>query len=344
MKKIFKLLKWLIISIYVVSGILLAVFLWPHSGWRVYRVVTGSMTPAIPQGSLVVDHAMPPRNYQIGQVVTFISPYNTKETITHRIVGRGVLGAIPTFVTKGDANNTPDRPIVGGNIVGRVVWHVPYAGRALGWLKIPAVFIGLIIIPALFIVFDEVRVLIRAIDGSQPGDRGKRDKSEHDEPPRSGGSGDPDTRRPPPRAPAPHQPARKRRSVDTIARHATVLILVGFFGISATYAKLTTHATLTNNSITTATLPVNGHCPPGTTIVHISNTGPGSHIHVTIINICVTSITNINNININNSNNQTVTSGDASSSGNTNGGSASSGSTSASNSTNTTVTVPPAAP
>jgi len=336
MKKIFKLSKWLIISIYVVSGILLVVFLWPRSGWRVYRVVTGSMTPAIPQGSLVVDHTLSPRNYRIGQVVTYKDPYSPGQTITHRIVSKSTLGGsnIPTFVTKGDANRIADKPIVGGNIVGEVAWHVPYAGRVLGWLKIPAVFVILIIIPALIIIFDELRLLIRILDATKAS---KEDKHNHDDTPPSGGG-----HRAVPHPPtAPPRP--RRRGVDTIARHAAVLLLVAGFslGVTVTYAKLTARATLADNTITTATLPVNGVCPPGTTIASITNTGPGSHNQITVTNICTINVSNTTTVNINNSSSQTSSSGSTSSSGNTNGGTASSGSTSDSNSTDTSVTVTP---
>ena len=61
--------------------------------------------------------------------------------LTHRVVGMRRAGGHYWFITKGDANNTPEhwRVAVGGEI-GRVVYTVPWVGHVavltrspLGW-------------------------------------------------------------------------------------------------------------------------------------------------------------------------------------------------------------------
>ena len=109
MKPILRIAKYSALSIYALSGIMLLVFLVPKTGWKALSVATGSMTPAVPQGSLVIIHHVDPHTLRVGDVVTYIDPYNTKETITHRVVTVTHSGSIPAFVTKGGALSLPSK-------------------------------------------------------------------------------------------------------------------------------------------------------------------------------------------------------------------------------------------
>jgi signal peptidase I len=148
------------ITILVVCAGAFLLFGWSGSGWKALAIPTGSMRPDIPPGSLVLVHSVPLSSLKVGDVITHIDMSNPKITISHRIIKAYRLdGKIPAFVTKGDANKIADVPIVGGEVIGKVVWHVPYAGWALLDAKKPIVILPIIYIAALLIIIEEVQRL-----------------------------------------------------------------------------------------------------------------------------------------------------------------------------------------
>src|SRR5574340_1425234 len=80
----------------------LGAYAWAQ-GVRAYVVRTGSMTPTLRPGDLVVDEpAAPDAPLRVGDIITFHPQPETTETHrVHAIVAAGI-------VTKGDANRTPD--------------------------------------------------------------------------------------------------------------------------------------------------------------------------------------------------------------------------------------------
>jgi signal peptidase I len=142
------------LSILVVCVLLFAAFGWSGTGWKTLAIPTGSMRPDIPPGSLVLVHSVPVTSLRIGDVITHIDTNNPKITISHRIIKiYKQNGKVRTFITKGDANRVADKPVVEGEIMGKVVWHAPFIGRAvLGaknpWLILPIIYAATILICA----------------------------------------------------------------------------------------------------------------------------------------------------------------------------------------------------
>ncbi len=124
---------------------------------RVFTVLSGSMAPAIPAGSIAV--SVPYDSYQVGDIVTFRQD-SGKVTVTHRIAGRS--GNV--FVTKGDANKTRDpQTVLPSSILGKTVAIVPLAGYLIAFVRTgPGLFI-FIILPALVVIANEIRTIIREI-------------------------------------------------------------------------------------------------------------------------------------------------------------------------------------
>ena len=90
-------------------------------------VVSGSMSGAIEVNDMIFTKACD--DYAVGDIIMFRSG---KSAVTHRIVERTEDG----FVTKGDANNTPDMETVApGNVVGKVIFVVPGFGLLTGFLQ-----------------------------------------------------------------------------------------------------------------------------------------------------------------------------------------------------------------
>ena len=95
-------------------------------GIRPYIVQSGSMEPVLQTGALAFVNTRGYR-YQIGDVITYRLTDEDEAPIlvTHRIIGRTEAG----FVTRGDANVMPDpAPVTENQIVGRLLWQIPYAG------------------------------------------------------------------------------------------------------------------------------------------------------------------------------------------------------------------------
>jgi signal peptidase I len=100
----------------------------PHFiGYETYVVVSGSMEPNIPVGSIVYSKKADPAALQTGDVIVFVDPARGTTPITHRVVTNDT--AAGTIVTKGDANEAEDvNPATYDNIKGKVAVHIPRMG------------------------------------------------------------------------------------------------------------------------------------------------------------------------------------------------------------------------
>jgi signal peptidase len=126
-----RMLRW------TLAGLLLALLatgaVLAHSGYRLYIVHTGSMTPTLMPGDAVIDR--PSRQIKPGQVITFRHSA-APDVVTHRVTEVTAGGLIHT---KGDANPTADVWDIRPDMVrGSVAWHAPRLGYLLVFLKQPA--------------------------------------------------------------------------------------------------------------------------------------------------------------------------------------------------------------
>ncbi|MFC5503615.1 signal peptidase I [Lysinimonas soli] len=100
-----------------------------------YTVLTSSMTPSYPAGTLVVVKSVDVHQIRLGDVMTYQIKSGQPEVVTHRvirIIEPTTPGGEPSFITKGDANSLPDSPAVKPVQVRGVVWYaVPY----IGWVN-----------------------------------------------------------------------------------------------------------------------------------------------------------------------------------------------------------------
>lgn len=133
-----------------------------HGTIKLMVVQSGSMEPTISAGSVVI--VRPASEYRVGDIITF-GPYSkTKEPTTHRIYEMKVVGGEPVYITKGDANNGPDiREVVEQDVIGRVLFSIPYTGYVLVAVRKPLWFLLLILLPVSIVLFGEIRKVIRNI-------------------------------------------------------------------------------------------------------------------------------------------------------------------------------------
>ena len=161
--KPFKIVYYIFIALIAAIAVLLIVSVFPITGnYKIMIVQSGSMAPAIKMGSVVM--VKPADEYKIGDVITF-GPYTrTKAPTSHRIYDIKVEGGNPVYITKGDANNAPDaREIKQSDILGKVLFSVPYVGFAVDFAKKPMGFALIIIVPAALIIFDEIKKIFGEI-------------------------------------------------------------------------------------------------------------------------------------------------------------------------------------
>ena len=99
----------------------------PLLGYEAYNIVSGSMEPALPVGSVVYVAAAEPESIEAGEIIAFESGGSV---VTHRVTeNRFVVGE---FVTRGDANAREDLQTAPYSaLIGRVEYHIPYIGMFL---------------------------------------------------------------------------------------------------------------------------------------------------------------------------------------------------------------------
>lgn len=158
-----KILSNLFSALAIIVVFLIVISAFPVTGnYKILVVQSGSMEPNIHTGSVVV--VFPEKEYKIGDVITFKNNAGKLDSITHRIVKVGSDGITTVFTTKGDANNANDtNTVYTKNIIGKVLFSVPYFGYAVAAAKTPYGFTALIVIPALLIIYDEVKKIIEEL-------------------------------------------------------------------------------------------------------------------------------------------------------------------------------------
>ncbi len=168
-----KLLQRILIGLgaagFILAALTVLLFNRTAFGWQALSVPTGSMSPAMSPGSLVITHQVPIASLKPGDIITHTNPTNMRTTLTHRILKvYKIDGRILAFITKGDANPSPDRPVVGGLVQGKAVIHLPYVGEALLWAKTWTGIAILVYLPAFIIMVEETRRMAVYLRQGQP--------------------------------------------------------------------------------------------------------------------------------------------------------------------------------
>lgn len=96
-------------------------------GYDIYNVVSGSMEPAIPIGSIIYVKPVDPEDVKVGEIIVFEAG---DSVVMHRVRENNVVSG--NFTTKGDANNVEDLSKVSySDFVGIVARHIPVLGQLL---------------------------------------------------------------------------------------------------------------------------------------------------------------------------------------------------------------------
>lgn len=108
-------------------------------GVHVFTVLSGSMEPAYPVGSMIYVKSVDPFQLKDGDVISFLLDENT--IATHRITGivpDEEDESVIRFRTKGDANDAEDGSLVHcRNVVGTPIFTIPKLGYFADYIQHP---------------------------------------------------------------------------------------------------------------------------------------------------------------------------------------------------------------
>lgn len=129
-------------------------------GIRSYVVVTGSMEPTIPVGSIAIIRTVP--RYNVGDVIAF---NRDNKTIIHRIVDTIQTENGLEYITEGDNNNGKDgTPVRQKDVIGKGLIQITAIGKMLNYLRTLPGFLLVIMLPALVLVIKELFVIKKEIE------------------------------------------------------------------------------------------------------------------------------------------------------------------------------------
>lgn len=118
---------WIITTIIAVAIIWFFVGLFPI---HPTTILSGSMRPVFDAGDVAIVVKVPADVIRRGDIIQF---RGGEINVIHRVVDIEETGDSRLFITKGDANNTPDvAPVTAEQVVGKVVFTI----RKIGWVGI----------------------------------------------------------------------------------------------------------------------------------------------------------------------------------------------------------------
>ena len=117
-----------------------------------YHVVSASMAPEIPVDSMVFVKEADPYELTEGDIIAYSS---NGVTVTHRVVENDQ--AEKELHTKGDGNQVEDmRPVAYEDVIGEVVYSVPYLGIA-------GVYLDTVLGRILLVIFGLTGILLTSV-------------------------------------------------------------------------------------------------------------------------------------------------------------------------------------
>ena len=163
-KKIKEIISVLIVVVLLLPAIIYAI---PFivDGYYSSVIMSGSMEPAIPLGSIVVVKRVNPDDVKVGNIIVF---HRSDSKTLHRVIDKIVENDSYYFKTKGDANEDPDPWIVQPEQVqGALLLTIPYYGYLIYFAGTPIGFVLMVIIPAILLIANEIRKIIKLKKGGK---------------------------------------------------------------------------------------------------------------------------------------------------------------------------------
>ena len=124
-------------------------------GYKPYIVLSDSMQDTFEVGDMVISKSVDVSTLEPGDIITFssIDPANYGETVTHKIREITTYEGEPAFVTYGTTTGVDDAyPVPFANVTGQYQFRLPGMGYFFEFLRTPAGYVTLILIPFLLLI------------------------------------------------------------------------------------------------------------------------------------------------------------------------------------------------
>lgn len=154
LKCVYFLARILSSALFIIILVLILAMAIPYAfGLRPFVVLSNSMSKTIDSGSVVYVKKAVFEDIKESDIATFQSKKDKSKSFTHRIIS--IDNQKKTFVTKGDANRTADPvPIGADQLVGKVVFVIPFAGLPAMFLQNKFILLGFIIFLVIWIALE----------------------------------------------------------------------------------------------------------------------------------------------------------------------------------------------
>ena len=117
-----------VLAIVVLVGVLV-IAIPVFSGSTPMTVLTSSMEPTYPPGTLIIVKPIETADIRIGDPITYQIESGKPDVVTHRVTAIATTDGETTFTTQGDANAVADsKPVLPQQVRGTVWYAVPYIG------------------------------------------------------------------------------------------------------------------------------------------------------------------------------------------------------------------------
>ena len=130
-------------------------------GYREMAVLSGSMEPGIPVGSLVYVKPAQAGELRVGDVCTYCLS-DGKTFVTHRVMS--IDPDAQTLITKGDANESPDGDVTFDQVYGRADFHLPWLGFAIQNIRTSAGIMAICGVVMLVILLNFIPAILEAAE------------------------------------------------------------------------------------------------------------------------------------------------------------------------------------
>jgi signal peptidase I len=138
-------------------------------------VLSGSMEPKMSPGDAVIVREVPASEIEGGDIITFQRGSSDTPT-THRVIEKQQTESGVAYVTKGDANEDPDRGTVPHDrVVGEVIFVIPFIGHVIQFANTQVGFLALVLTPMVLFVLSELWELAKSVQEPESGETSAND-------------------------------------------------------------------------------------------------------------------------------------------------------------------------
>lgn len=178
-RKITNIISTVLIAIAVILA--LSLLIPKVIGYDFYAVLSSSMSPKYPTGSMVYAKEVDVNDLEIGDVIMF--EFTDTTPATHRIhdIIYNEDGSLKGFITKGDnrdsADQTPENPLNPSRVIGRVDFGIVALGYIVSQIQRPIVLVPTVAVLLLVVFLPDIVTLIRRLCGVEEDNIEKTDEN-----------------------------------------------------------------------------------------------------------------------------------------------------------------------